>query len=320
MRKMENKENIQGLLYEHKLVLGTVKREDSENFGKEFIRGSVSIATDDACLNIVKVDYSYEPPIHKKSGKTNKNFAILKKIIDEGKTVLEEGAEAATKIKVDSSLWVNDFVDNGTKEIVAAKQNSGGFISIPDKLVDEKDRSTFKVDMFINSVKRIDADETKGIMEDYLLVNGFVFNFRNNIAPVSLTVRSIGGISYFEGLDPSNAAPVLTNVWGKMVTHSSVSTAAAEESAFGEEYVDTSERKFREWLITGTAKMPYELGEGVLTVEELTTAMADREIHLADVRQKDAEYQASKAATQGADITAPATVATAAPAAGGFSF
>ena len=47
MRRIVNKEHIEGRVYESNLALKTVQNRDSENFGKEFIGGSLDIATDD---------------------------------------------------------------------------------------------------------------------------------------------------------------------------------------------------------------------------------------------------------------------------------
>ena len=48
MRKPENKEHIEGRLYQHSLELKTVQNSQSANFGKQFIAGNVDIATDEA--------------------------------------------------------------------------------------------------------------------------------------------------------------------------------------------------------------------------------------------------------------------------------
>ena len=59
MKKLVNTYNVEGYLHSHKLEKKTVQNKESENFGKEFIAGSVNIATDEACNNIVKVYYTY---------------------------------------------------------------------------------------------------------------------------------------------------------------------------------------------------------------------------------------------------------------------
>ena len=39
MRKITNKEKIEGRLYEHSLAVKQVQKVESENFGKDFING-----------------------------------------------------------------------------------------------------------------------------------------------------------------------------------------------------------------------------------------------------------------------------------------
>ena len=59
MRKPINKEHVEGRVYEHNLAIKTVQNKDSANFGKEFINGTLDIATDDECLNIVTINFTY---------------------------------------------------------------------------------------------------------------------------------------------------------------------------------------------------------------------------------------------------------------------
>ena len=56
MKKMINATHIEGLLYEHKLELRE-SGPNSKNPGTQFIMGTVDIATDDACTNIVPVHF-----------------------------------------------------------------------------------------------------------------------------------------------------------------------------------------------------------------------------------------------------------------------
>ena len=53
MRKNINKEKIEGRLFSHTLELKTVKDQNSANFGKEFIAGTVEIAVDEDGLNVI---------------------------------------------------------------------------------------------------------------------------------------------------------------------------------------------------------------------------------------------------------------------------
>ncbi len=318
MKKTVNKEQIIGRLYDaSQLTIKKVQNSDSEHFGEDFIGGSMDIATDDDCLNIVTVRFTFVQEKYK-SGKVNNTFGVLKNIIENGKTIVADGKDNATIVKVDASLGLNDFYTtrNGEEVLVSAKTNSGSFVSIINKLPDEDSRNTFECDMLINGTRYVEADEEKNIKEDYLVVKGAVFDFRNAILPVEFIVHNKGGIKYFESLEASPQNPTFTKVWGK-INSETIIDKREEESAFGEPAVKEYTKTIREWVITGTSKpdATYEIGdeERGVTLDEIKKAIADREVYLAGVKKKSDEYQASKG-------TAKATAATAPAAAGGFNF
>ena len=319
MRKALNRTHIEGRIYDFSLAVKTVQNEKSENFGKEFINGTLDIATDDDNMNIVSVHYSYEP-VFNKNGKKNTKYAALKNIIDNGKTVLNDGAENATMIKVDSALGLNDFYTNrdGEEVLVAAKRNEGGFITMVSKLGDPATRSTFETDMLINGFRVVEANEERNIPEDYMVIKGAVFDFRGAILPVEFNVRNQGGMKYFESLDVSASNPVFTKVWGQIISKP-IPDTRTEESAWGEPIVKTYTKNFREWLVTGTSKPDavYEIGDDKngITADEIKKALADREVHLAEVKKNQEEYQASKAAKSDVPFGGAATAQ-----AGGFNF
>jgi len=318
MRKALNRENISGRIYDHALAVKTVQNEDSKNFGKEYIGGTIDVATDDACLNIVQVNFPYVTELTSKGNKNN-TYTALKTIINSGKTILADGKDSATMVKIDTALSLNDFYTqrNGEEVLVSAKRNNGGFVTIVNSLGDEDTRSTFECDMLINGTRLVEADEEKNIKQDYLVVKGAVFDYKNAILPVEFVVKSAGGIKYFESLDASNQNMVFTKVWGK-INSETIVTKREEESAFGEPAVKEYTRNIREWVITGTSKPDavYEIGdsENGITAEEIKKALADREVYLADVKKRADEYQASKSTGN----AAPAASASAAE--GGFNF
>ena len=56
--KMINTVHLEGLLYEHDLVMKT-SGENSKAPGTEFISGTLKVATDNVMTNIVEVHYTY---------------------------------------------------------------------------------------------------------------------------------------------------------------------------------------------------------------------------------------------------------------------
>ncbi len=161
--------------------------------------------------------------------------------------------------------------------------------------------------MLIKNVTRVEDDTDKNINEDYVVVKGAIFNFRNALLPVDFIVRNAEGMGYFEDLNASQNEPVFTKVWGR-INCGSVANEVKEETAFGEEAVRTFERKIKEWIITGTSKVPYDFGdETVLTVTEVQNAMQDRELMLADTKKRSEEYRAQR---EGGNTPTPAATST----------
>ena len=290
---INNNKIVNGIYINKINVSGLTQNEASDNFGKDFISGNLEVATDEEGLNVIKVHFTYVTETSK-SGSKNATYATLKKIIDENKTWVTVGKDAATKVRIDTALALNDFYNNND-ELVSAKTNEGGFVTIINELGEEKERNTFSVDMVITNVTHVDKDDEKNIKE-HALVKGAIFNFRNDLLPVEFKVENEQGIKYFDDLGASGSEPVYTRVWGKIISETKTTTQEVE-SAFGEAAVRTYRNTNKEWIITGTAKVPYEFGdENILTAEELTKAAQNREVYLADVKKRADEYKASRAA------------------------
>lgn len=290
--KFINEEKIEGYVYSTGSGFDQLQLKEtgpnSKHPGTQYISGNLDIATDEDCLNIVSVHYTYVTAVFG-SGKANKTFDVLKQIIEnaETKTVLAAGKENAMKVKCSGvSIAVNDFIgSDGTK--VAAPRNEGGFCEIISKFSErEEDKNKFLCDMLITKVTRVEADADKNIPEDYGNISGCVFGFGNKLIPITLTIRNEAGLKYFEDLDAAPANPVFTKIWGKISSQITTYTRT-EESAFGPASVQTYERKIREYVVTGTAKVPYDFGdEEVLTAEDVKAMSQERQLYLAEIEKR----------------------------------
>ena len=313
-KTMINQTHIEGVLYEHALE-AKVTGDNSKNPGTPFITGTISIATDDAMTNIVPVHFTYVTATFG-SGKPNDTYTTLNNIVNGTfGTYMKDGADKAVKVRIDSAIGLNEFYAdrNGKEELVSAKRNEGGFVHKVDALdEDEKVRNTFKVDMLINNVVRIDADEEKNIPEK-VVVKGAIFDFRKSLLPVEFSATNPNAMNYFEGLGASPKEPVFTCVWGRQVSEVIVRQIRTE-SAFGEDEVREVKNTRRDFVITGAAKDPYVWDdESSITAAELNEAIQKREVDLAAMKKRQDEYKASR--NGGGKATA-----TAAPAKGGFDF
>lgn len=293
MKFKENREKIEGRVYQFDLSIKTVQNESSKNYGTEFISGNLEVAVDEDILNVIPIHFTYVVE-QTKNGKKNATYTALKKIIEEGKTIIADGKDEATKVRIDTALGLNEFYTQDD-QLVSVKTNEGGFVTIINELGPVEERNTFATDIIITNVSRVEADEEKNIKEDYAIVKGAIFDFRGALLPVDFVVRNPQGLNYFEDLGASGSNPIYTKVWGK-INCETITRVVEEESAFGEAAVRTYERKTKEWVITGSSRVPYEFGdEEVLTSEELTKLMQDRELMLADLKKRNDEYKAQKA-------------------------
>lgn len=301
MMKVKNETHIEGILYEHALE-AKVTGPNSKAPGTNFISGTISIVTDDAMTNIVPVHFTYVTEKTSKGG-VNATYSLLQNIIDGVVgTYMQDGADKAAKLRVDSAIGLNEFYTdrNGKEELVSVKTNEGGFVHTTNVLTeDETQRNTFKCDMVITQVTHIDADDERKTPEK-AVVKGVVFNFRNEILPVEFTATNAGAMAYFEDLGATASNPVFTKVWGRQVSEV-IKREIREESAFGEDSVREVQSTRKDFVITGAAKEPYEWdSEDTILASELTTAIANRETYLATMKQRRDEYKASKGQTTSA--------------------
>ena len=307
MKKMYNNEKIIGRIYQHNLVKKTVQSQTSANFGKEFISGNIEVAVDEAGLVIIPVHFTYVTETTS-SGNKNITYSNLEKIINENNTWIEKGKDEAAKVKIDTALSVNDFYTQDDK-LITSKVNEGGFVSfVNGELCPENERNIFTTDMLITQATRVEADPEKNIEKDYLVLKGAVFNFRNELLPVDFVVKNEDGIRYFEDLNISKNEPVLTKVWGKIDCHT-ISNEIKEDTAFGEESIRVFERKVKEWIVTGGAAVPYEIGdESIITKAEIEKAVQDRNLKIADIKKCREDYLAQKTSPVAATANTTPTV------------
>ncbi len=310
MMKMKNETHIEGYLYEHTLEIKE-SGPNSKNPGTKFISGEVKIATDDACLNIVPVHFTYVTA-NTAAGKPNATFGTLENIVNGTfKAMMNSSKDEAAKLRIDSAIGLNEFFSDrsGKEELVSAKRNEGGFVHVvTDGLVKENDRNTFKCDMLITNVRHIDADDEKNLPEK-AIVKGAIFDFRKSLMPVEFSVLHPNAIAYFEGLEASNTNPILTEVRGRQVSETVVKQIV-EESAFGDASVREVKNSRKDWVITWAKQETYEWDdESTLTATEVNEALRNREVALAAMKQRQDEYKASKGAGPAAKATVPANSA-----------
>lgn len=287
MKKMVNRTVVEGYLYNNSLEEKTYS-ENAKRPGAKYIMGTVEIATDDAQTNIVPVYFSFvsEPEADAKPVMKSRYETLVNIMNGNIKSIMKDGKENAAKLQISSAIGVNDFYSdrNGSLELVSAKRNEGGFIRSQSALNDESMRNTFEVDIVITNVRHVEADDERNLPEK-AIVGGYIFDFRNAIMPVEFSVNSPGAMNYFESLGVSRSNPFFTKVSGHQMS-ATVNRTIVKESAFGEDSVRIVKDTRKEWIIDWAQKEEYEFGEDTLTNEEIKSALADREIMLADRKSR----------------------------------
>jgi hypothetical protein len=320
-KTLNNATHIEGLIYDHALQI-KVSGPNSKTPGTQFISGTVDVATDVACTNIVQVHYTYVTATTAK-GDPNATYTTLANIINGTyKTIMSAGADSATRIRIDSAIGLNEFYSdrNGEEELVSVKRNEGGFAhttgpfedATPDK---DKKRNTIDVDMVVTGVRRVEADEEKGTSEK-VIIKGAIFDFRKNLLPVEFSVVDPRAMDYFEGANIDSKHPHFIHLKGNQVSETIV-RRTVEEGAFGEPSVRETKNSRKDWVINWGD--PYEWdSEDTMTVDELKEMMANREMTLAALKQRNEEYKASRA--NAGNALAASTTSVTAPVVGSFDF
>ena len=312
MRKTINQTHLEGLLYQHSLSL-KVSGENSKNPGTQFINGTIDVATNDALTNIVTVHFSYVTPTYQKSGSANATFGVLQNIIN-GVTcnVIDHGVDKAAKVRIDSQIGLNEFFSNrnGTEELVSVKRNEGGFIHVVQTIAaTENLRDTFCADMIIKKTVRQEATDNH---PERMIISGYVFDFRNSLLPVDFIMYNPGGMDHFEAFEASEKNPVFVNVNGHQVCQTVTTIQKGESNGWGESFAQEVTSTQREFVITG-GKDPYDWDtEESITAIEYKEKLQAREVTVAEIKQRQDEYNASRSQTQ--------TPVAAAGAPNGFNF
>ena len=290
--KWKNNVNVQGFVFSHTLTARISKA------GVPFINGEIQVATDESGTNVVPVHFSYVSETYGKSGKPNATYGVLQEIIENGKTFEEVGPEA-TKVRISGNVEVNDFYTR-EGELASPKRIGGSFVHTMTGGISDNP-ANFDVDMVITNVAEREVEDA----QNYVELKGYVFNFRNDILPVSFTIRSQAGMDYFLNADISSKNPMVTELQGEIIS-TVIKSETEIEGAFGEPMIKTTSRTLRAWDVTWASAEPAEFDdEAVITRADVKKALAKREEDLIEVKKKQEEYQASKNGKSGFPASTP---------------
>lgn len=299
-----NKVNVEGYIFSIEDSRGFNKLSkaetgaNSKNPGTPYIRGVVNVATDAEGINVVPVYFTYVTETYAKSGKPNDTYKTLAQIVDADaagtlKTFANSGTDAM-KIRIDGDVEINDWLDR-EGNMVASKRVRGSFAHVVESASMLKPKATFETDMLISNTVFKEVENGT----DYMQLNGYVFNFRKDILPVTFSIDMPEGIKYFEDQDISSANPLLINLWGEMTT-TVVGSNKVIESAFGGPKVETTSRSLSAWNVTGCSSEPMEFDDdATITKAELKAKLDERAARVAEEKTRAEERRNSKGGQSG---------------------
>lgn len=295
-----NNVSVRGYVFSH-----TLQARETADY--KYISGLLNVATDDEALNVVPVNFFVREKT--KSGGTNATYANLKQIIDTNNTFENAGTDAL-RVRIDGAIDVNDFY-NREGELVTGKRVRGSFCHFLNATESMTPATQFEADVLLQAA--VERESNDG--SPYLSLQGFAFNYRGDVLPVSFSISSPEGMAFFENEDISAANPYFGKVWGDIRSNVVVTKQEADDAqaAFGAPMVHETSRTFRTWEVVG-ANVNSGMDESTITQEELEKGIKEREVRLADLKVKTAERNGSTSGAAGFPASA-APFQSAAPAA-----
>lgn len=283
-----NQLNIRGFVFSH-----TLQERLAKDGSQKFIFGQVEVATDEKAMNVVPVRFFANEKT--KKGTDNATFANLKTIMESDET-FEKVGDKALRVRISASVDVNDFY-NREGELVSSKSVRGSFLHFLNHSEVIGDAAArFETDMLIQAA--IEKESRDGF--PYMELKGFVFNYRGDVLPVSLSASTEQGMAFFASQDISASNPYFGKVWGDI--KSTVVTVEKEKDdsavGFGQVFVEPTTRTFRSWEVVG-ANVNQGMSEDTVTKEELDKGIKEREIRLAELKAKTDERNGSASGSAG---------------------
>ena len=277
-----NSVNVRGYVFSHTLQERISNSE--RNKGAKYISGIVNVATDDDAVNVIPVNFFVMEKT--KAGNDNTTFQNLKRIMEYENNTYEEVGVDAERVRIDGSIDVNDFYGRDG-QLVSGKRVRGSFLHFLNSTeaisTERMPATSFEADVLLQAA--IPRESNDG--SEYLSLQGFAFNYRGDLLPVTFSISGKDGMNYFLGEDVSASNPYFGKVWGDIRSTVVVSESVQDDSkaAFGAPVVQETTRTFRTWEVVG-ANQNEGMQDYTITQEELERGVAERQQRLAALQQR----------------------------------
>ena len=273
-------------------VAGVVSSKDlkiEQVDGQNVIKGSVSVEIDD--LNTIR--FSVYAAEKTKNGSDNPAYKGLITVMDEFKSIADNGRESADKVYVNGDL--NPYVGQNGKETVGQRAS---FFNRVKKLEDFEPKAEFSVEMFIKTM--VPEVNKEGEETGRVLVKGWVPTY-NGIEPITLVADE----DLADGVQSTFEVGQTARFFGDIKNNRVVITTEIP-MALGKPKVETKVDYKNELIITG-ASDPYE--EGVTAEKPYDKGAIDLAIneHNAKLEAKEREAKANSNSKSGARPSAAST-------------
>lgn len=289
LRKALNKVTVVGIAQESTLEQKTFDKKDGSGTYVA-ISGDITLKTGDDETQVV----SYFAKQLTAEGKENKNFKALTTIMNEIVTLadiaqgLAEGE--ATRLECNGELGLNEYRGQDG-ELKTFPRINGRFSPRRFKGENFVPKAEFDIEGIVKTVQPeiVDNEET-----GRLKISLYVPLYGGKVVPLLFVTSENIDESGIDYLNDNFLPRTSVNIYGKMVNKSKEITRTIE-MGFGDNKVETSYERTREFVVTGG--MVYEEGvhdKQIFDVSLLKEALANRERHLATLRERDTSKKDEK--------------------------
>lgn len=294
LRQAENKIKIEGILAETDLKYGSYEKNGET---VETIGGSIKVLVEQVINN---EQVTLEVPVYLFSGKYTKKGTVnpayesIEKVMKEFVSIAAAGSkEMADRVRItNANMRMNEFYSQ-SGQLVSSPRVNASFVS--RAVGDFKPEASFSMEFMVSNMKRVtDADEVE-IEPAKLEVTAIVPQYGEKVDVCKLYATS------------PNVIDAVENYWepgccykaNGRLNFSSRTEEVREEVDFGEAQTKVRTISVNEFIITGGSQAPLD-GDFAFDIDDIRTAMAERDSRLKASKSKNATKQApAKKASKG---------------------